>query len=306
MVENAKPYFENFKVAFMNLWETCKSIYDTVIRPLFMIIGQIIEEVIHFCAPLFNLLMHTFSAVFNTISTIWNTVGKPVFDFLMSVVKACWDSFKTWFRPISELFGSVVNLISGYYNNVAKPMFEAFMNIVKKLLNVVKPVFEGIKNAILFPLKIVSETIGGIVTLVKGFIDLLGGAIGKIGTFLSNINPLKGIFGKSIDVNENINGNVAGFESVQNAIETIDTNNGYFTPLSNESRSISNLGAMSGQFGKYQKETARLSRDIGKTEPIQKVIDLKVNIENFTNNTEKDIEELAEELAFYLRRQAAF
>ena len=200
LIETCRPYFEQLKESFSNLWDTCKSIYDTIIAPLFQIIGEIIEECINFAAPLLNLLMTTFSTVFNTISTVWNTIGKPVFNFIMSIVQSVWGVVQPIFNNISSLFSNIVSAISSVWNNIGAPIFNSIMAIVRKVADAVAPAFNTFRNVITSAMNAVLSPIQFVIDKLSSLFGWISDLGGKIGSFVSNLNPFKNLFGRSMEI----------------------------------------------------------------------------------------------------------
>lgn len=199
LINQCKPYYEQFQLAFKGLWDTCKSIYDTVIQPLFKIIGEIIANCIRNATPILQSLLTVFTMVFNTISSVWNGVGKPVFNFIISIVQSVMMAYQPVFQNMSKLFSSCVSSISSIYNSLLKPAFDSLISIVNKIGQVVSPVFNTIEsvitgtfNAILTPINAVIKAFNTLINTVGKVASTVGGTIGKL-------------FGKkSIDVNTNV------------------------------------------------------------------------------------------------------
>ncbi len=210
LIEACKPYFEQFKESFSNLWATCKSIYDTVIAPLFKIIGEIIAECIHFVTPILKLLATIFSAAFNNVSTVWNSVGKPVFNFIMSIVKQVWSIVQPILRNISSLFSSMCSAISSVYNNILRPVFEFLMNIVRKVGSIVGPIFREVRDTVTGCMKAILSPISWVIDKLGKLYDTISNVGSKIGGFLSKLNPFK-----SVDMGVDMNVNGEGLEGVE-------------------------------------------------------------------------------------------
>ena len=193
-----KENWDGIKKAFKTLWDTCKSIYDTVIRPLFKIIGEVIETCIRASTPLLQLLMTTFTLVFNTISSVWSGVGQPVFKLLVSTIQGVWNAFKPAFNNISNLFSSVATAISNIYNRLIKPAFDAFITIINKLGSVVSPVFKTIKTVVTGALNAMLSPINAV---VKGFEKIIS-TVGKVAKSVGN--TMSKLFGKSMPADVNV------------------------------------------------------------------------------------------------------
>ncbi len=178
------------KESFSRLWETCQSIYESVIQPLFQMIGEIIEVCIKLSAPLFNLLMGVFTRMIDGFVNCWNTLGKPLFDTLMFVIQSVFDFVKPIFLLIADVFGGVVDSMFSFYDNTLAPMFESFMDIVGAVIEVVKPTFEGIRDSITEALQKVNSAIDSTIGWFKDLFGWINDGLGKVGNFLSSLNPL--------------------------------------------------------------------------------------------------------------------
>ena len=233
LIETCRPYFEQLKESFSNLWDTCKSIYDTIIAPLFQIIGEIIEECINFAAPLLNLLMTTFSTVFNTISAVWNTLGKPVFNFIMSIVQSVWGVVQPIFNNISSLFSNIVSAISSVWNGIGAPIFNAIINIIRNVWSVVGPAFNTFRNVITSAMNAVLSPIQFVIDKLSSLFGWISDLGGKIGNFVSNLNPFKNLFGRSMEI---------GVETAE--VNTPALNGSYYTAEAAKSRSIKGLNVV--------------------------------------------------------------
>ena len=205
LIETCKPYFEQFKESFSELWQTCQSIYETVIKPLFQIIGEIIAECINYVSPILNSLMVVFSAVFNSISAVWTSIGKPVFTFIMDIVQRMWGVFQPIFNNISSLFNSVVSAISSVWNGMGAPIFNAIINIIRNVSSVVGPAFSTFKNAIVNAMNAVLSPIQWVIDKLSTLLGWISDVGGKIGNFISNLNPFKNLFGREANVDVNYN-----------------------------------------------------------------------------------------------------
>lgn len=115
LIETCRPQFEAFKEAFNNLWETAKSIYETIIKPLFKMIGQVIQYCIEFATPIIQRLLPVFTSVFNAISSFWNNIGKPVFSAIISIIQ-------TIGKVVKPIFDTFRDVICGAMDAVLKPI----------------------------------------------------------------------------------------------------------------------------------------------------------------------------------------
>ena len=264
LIETVKPYFEDFKASFKGLWDTCKSIYDTIIKPLFKLIGEIIAECVRMATPILSALLQVFTMVFNTISSVWNGIGKPVFTFFMSIVRQVWSVVQPIFRNISNLFTTIVNSIRSIYNGVLKPVFDSFMNIVRAVANAVTPAFNTIKNAITTAMNIVLSPIRAVINTLNSLFGVIGKVASGIGGLLSKLNPFR-----SIDVQ--VDGNLPGslrIDSLQSEVDSIPVDAQLFTANTPKSRNIQEIynlknsaKKLEGNIGKFDNSILKDLKD---------------------------------------------
>lgn len=157
LIETCRPQFEAFRDSFNNLWQVIKSIYETVIKPLFKMIGQVIQYCIEFVTPIIQRLLPVFTSVFNAISSFWNNIGKPVFSAIISII---------------QTIGTVV-----------KPIFDTFRDVIC-----------GAMDAVLKPIQWVIDKLSELFGWVGDVGSKIGGFLDKINPFKSidinaNINP---------------------------------------------------------------------------------------------------------------------
>lgn len=138
LYDKCAPAFEQLKLAFSNLWETAVSIYETIIAPLFMMIGQVIEYCIGFITPIIQRLIPVFTSVFNMISSLWNNVLQPVFQGLMWIIEEIGQAVK----PIFDVFGAV---ICGAMDLVLTPI-RGVMDMLSELFGVLGKVGGAVKS----------------------------------------------------------------------------------------------------------------------------------------------------------------
>lgn len=242
LIEKCRPYFEQLGEAFSSLWETCQSIYQTIIQPLFKLIGEIIAICIELSAPLFNLLAGIFTRMINAFVTSWNTWGKPLFDTIMFIIQTLFRFIKPIFLLIAEIFSGVVDSMFSCYDNILAPMFGAFMDVVGAVIETVRPTFKDIKECITGALETVNDAIDSTIGWFRDLFGWINDSLGKVGDFLSSLNPFKS---RSIELDASLNTRSIDLPD----IKTLSTNVGV-TPL--------NDIALSGSY--YTPQTALSSQ----------------------------------------------
>lgn len=155
LIETCKPQFEALRNAFSNLWLTAQSIYTTVIKPLFNMIGQVIQYCIEFVTPILQRLIPVFTSVFNFISSFWNGIGRPVFSAIISIIQTL--------------------------GNIVKPIFDTFKNVIC-----------GAMDAVLTPIQWVIDKLSSLLNWIGDAGSKVGGFLSKINPFKSvDINTVQ-------------------------------------------------------------------------------------------------------------------
>lgn len=272
-VANLKQSFEEnmqpLKDGFASVWLTMQSIYDTVIQPLFVIIGELIEAVVNFVAQCMPGISTAFQTVCDVLKTIWDSVGAPVFGFIVEVVGMVVDWFKQYAPQIAEVFNSVIDSMKTFWDNVGKPLWDiikviiegvidALRPVIESLLDTVGVVFEGIKSVwdnVLKPVwDILSKTIGGVIDKVKPHMDTFKECVkGAMDFVLQPIQWVIDKFKSLWDWIGNISSKVGSFIDKINPFRSIEVGVGV------DSSGVNTAGfndiALSGQY--YNARTPR-------------------------------------------------
>lgn len=306
VIEFCQPYFEMMKTAFMDLWNVIQSVWETVGKPVFTILGQVIAEVIRFVAPLFGLFATAFKIAVDVIKSVWNNVLQPVFSFLVSIIQKVWSVAQPIFRQLSSLFASVCNLISSVWNSVGKPVFDKVMSIFKSVFNtakqflepmgaVVSSVFSGIGSAVSGVIGFFESLVNSIKSVVRWLSELIGkakdGVIGKIASWFGrSIEPL------TVGVQYSMPNLVS--PRAMMALSNVGTSP-LISPMSVESKTLSRLtsiGTLAGAIGNND-NNGKSPKGRGRDEddkPVTKVTN--INVAELVVREEADIQRIAEAL----------
>ncbi len=244
LIEKCKPYFEELRQSFSDLWSVCQSIYDTIIAPLFKMIGEVIEVAITFATPFFIAFANVFSEVINKVVNIWNSIGQPLMSTIMFVIQSVFDFVKPIFILIGEAFTAMIEVFLSVYNNTLSPLIESFISIIGGLLDKVRPTFDSIKESIVNALDTVNKAIDGAISWIRDLLNTINGALGKVGEFLSGLNPFKS---KSIDVEATMNANLPKMNALDvpiNPIGDIALSGSYYNSNTPLSTSMAKLGSV--------------------------------------------------------------
>lgn len=250
LLETCAPYFEQLKQSFSQLWEACQSVYETVIQPLFQIIGEVIEVCIRFCEPLFIALMTAFQVAFDVISSVWNGIGKPVFEIIMQVIQKVWDFSRPIIEKFAELFKVAFQAISGVWSNVLKPVFDAIVSVIGDIIRAAGPFISGFVDVVIDGLNMLLTPIQWVIDKFKDLFSWIGSVSSSVGNFLSNINP----FGKSrsLDIDASLNHGNFTIPSLQglptspdiNPLNNVALSGSYYTPRTPASEGLNKVAGM--------------------------------------------------------------
>lgn len=278
----------------------------------------------------FATIKTVFETAWNGLKSIWETIGKPIFDFITKIVGTLAGYFKEKMPAIAGFFKTMVSDIKTMWDNNLKPMFTAIGDFLNKVLapafkfvfnniiapvvdaafklikdlweNTLKPVFTGITDFIsgVFTLNfekafkglisIVDGIFGGLVSIVKTPINAV---IGIINNFIGGLNKLKipdwipVVGGKGINIPK--------------------------IPLLAEGGTIYKKGsAIVGEEGAELLEmpagarvTPLTNAQKNRVNQESKEIKLEVNlnIDNFNNNSNADIDTLVDEISFKIKKK---
>lgn len=236
LLETCKPHFENLKESFSALWEACQDIYNTVIAPLFQLIGEIVEVCVKFCEPLFVAFMTAFKVAIDLIVGIWNGIGQPLFSAVMQIIQRVWEVAKPVFENVANVVTDTFNMISDVWNNVLKPVFDILMGVVKEVGEVAYSTFTGFVDDVTSAMNAVLTPIQWVIDKLGDLFNWIGKATSKVGDFLNSVNPFTK--GKSLEIDANINAEIPNIGSLNvpiNPIENVALSGSYYnsnTPLS--------------------------------------------------------------------------
>ena len=220
------------------------------------------------------------STITNCMNSIKSTIT-TIMGNITSTISTAWNNIK---NTISSILSSISSIVSAGWNNVKS----VSASITSGIKDVVANSFNGIKNSISSALQACYNTALGWWNNIKSI-------------FSAPINAVVNIFKKestqtqSLDdgiavasdmpTNENLSRAKFDFESTRNALDT-----SYIT----QSLMQSGLNALETKLNVKQSN-----------QPVNNnnTINLNLNIDKVENSNERNIEDLADELAFYLKRK---
>lgn len=312
---------EFFGEVFNDAWETMlKPVLD-----FFIEIVLTLQEVFADVMPEIQSLWET---VLEALSLVYAEFLKPTFEFIFELVKKMWDRFAEYLPQIQAIFTDVVDTIKACWENNLKPAFEAICYLLENVLypafslvfeylilpcieavfqsiiglwnDMLKPVFEGITEFIkgVFTgnwetawngvVKIFDGIFGGLVRIAKTPINAV---INMVNAMIRGLNRIKlpdwvpGLGGKGINIPQ-----------IPTLWKGSNFTLGGPTLVGEQGPELVNM-PRGAQVLPAHKTKQALENNASSSNSIT------LKIENFYNNTEQDIESLADELAYLIRRK---
>ena len=218
------------------------------------------------------------STITNCMNSIKSTIT-TIMGNITSTISTAWNNIK---NTISSILSSISSIVSAGWNNVKS----VSASITSGIKDVVANSFNGIKNSISSALQACYNTALGWWNNIKSIFSAPINAVVNIFKKESAQNLDDGIaVANDMPTNENLSRARFDFESTRNALDT-----SYIT----QSLMQSGLNALETKLNVKQSN-----------QPVNnnKTINLNLNIDKVENSNERNIEDLADELAFYLKRK---
>jgi len=267
--------FTIITLPFRFIWENCKEEITTA----WNFISEKINQAIRFIkdqiiVPVFNSIKGFITETWNSIKSVINAtlryisdnIIKPIFNSIKTTTQNVWSGIK---NTISTVWNGILNAI----NQIAGPIKNAASNI-----------FEAIKNSI-------NDKIEAAKSIVKSGLDSIKNFFSGLMLKLPNIKLPHFKLNGSFSINPP-------------RVPTLGVDWYAEGGIFNGPRIIGVGEAGSEAVLPIDRLDELMARAIEKVKGNNTVGNLTLNIENFINNTNKDIEQLAYELEFYRKRVA--
>lgn len=229
-------------------WEEIKAFFSTIAN---WINDHIIQPVINFFRPMFDLIGQMWNTFMGTVSHVVERI-KGFIGELIAGIKSIWDNIMSYVTPVIETFKELASTfgefcafiggkLSSLWTGTIQPVLSAignfFVTIFNKIWGVVQTVWNAIWNFISPVVMAIWNTINSVFTAIfdtimnvlsniwNGIVGVFNGIVTFIGSILSGIfqtisNVLMGIMnfimGKNDEAKEN-------FSNAWNAIKGIFT-----------------------------------------------------------------------------------
>ncbi|MFT8313444.1 MAG: phage tail tape measure protein [Clostridium sp.] len=264
-------------------WNNIKTVTTTVFNAVSSIINMVWNSIVNFITPIINSIVSTLTTAWNTIKSVTTTVWNAIQLALNSVWSAIKNTTTSVWNSISSFFSNMWSGVSSLFTNTVNGIKNTVSNVWSSILSVTTNIWNNIKSAIMTP-------INAAVNFVKDQLDKIKGFFDRLDIKFPHINlphfSIKGEFSLNppsvphLGVDWYAKGGIFNRPSVigvgeagTEAVLPIDRLDDLMAKAIEKAKGGSGSG-------------------------------LTLHIENFINNTEKDIEQLAYELEFYRQRVA--
>lgn len=295
---------------FVSLFTVVVNVFANIIStisPIVAFIGGVITAIMSVISPIVSFVAGITSSIIGVITPIVIivtgiftsvlTVATSVFSGIYTVVSSVFRGIMNFIGTSINLIGSIINALSGTVSNVFNSIFGTISRIMSRVSNTITNVFQGIQNA----WSGLTGFVNGIFSGIQSSVDRVVGAVtGNVNKMIGGINSAIGLINKIPGVNigkipmlyRGTNDWEGGFARINEA------GRGELVNLPNGAQVIPHDLSKT-----YAKEAARANPgESGIVNNVKQEGDIYVTISEFNNHSDKDIEELSQDLAWLTQR----
>ena len=283
IVSFLNPIIQGITNVVIGAWNGIKTVTTTVFNAVSSILHSVWNSIVNFITPIINSIVSTLTSAWNGIKSVTSTVWKAIETLLITVWSGIKNTTTSVWNGISNFFTALWNGISSLFSGAVNGIKNVVTSVWNTILSVTKSIWEGIKSAITTPINVAVNFVKEQVNKIKNFFDGLNIKIPHIklphfsikGEF--SLSPPKV---PSLGVDWYAKGGIFNSPSIigvgeagQEAVLPIDRLDELMARAIEKAKGSNSSGG-----------------------------GLALHIENFINNSDKDIEQLAYELEFYRQR----
>lgn len=256
-----------------------------------------------------DFLVNIFNNIKNTITTVWNSIKSfisNVWNNIKATTQSVWNSIKS---SITSAVNSIKSVISTVFNAI-KTFIQTAVNRWK---SIIQTVWNAIKNVVSTGANAVKSTISRVFSTLQNILtapfraaqtvisNILGGITGAINKVTGGIKKVTNLF-RSVD-NQQLEQ-----ENIPTGYNEVDYSKVRFSYAKAKQTSISDViaknNSMVETLNNFKKdlEVTGKNNQNGNTN-LESTYNINLNIDKMVNTDNKSIEDIADELAFYLRRK---
>lgn len=289
IIDGIINFFQNlFSGNFKGCWESIKQIFSNAIKFIWNWMQ------VQFATNIPNLIKGFGTSATGLIKGMWNSIK----NFFSGGITNCINFVKNLFTNASNNFGMLKTFGANTFQalwSVAKTMMSNLLNAVKSSIGQVPTTIRNFMTQAVNVIKNIN-LVGIGKNMIQGLINGIKGMAGSVTGAIKNV--VSGAISSAKAV--------LGIKSPSRVFRQIgdDTGQGLILGLEDKESSVikASKRLSNGVVSGY-KANINTSFTNGNTQASNGNNSISLNIENFNNNTDKDIEYLANELAFYLSRK---
>ena len=273
-VNTFKDNFNQLKEDMASIWESIKATTSNVWNSIKNFLSGIWNGIKTLCSSVFN-------GISSVISTIWNTiksVTSSIWNGIKSVVSGAWNGIKSL---ASSVFSGISSVISSAWNGISS----VTSSVCNGIKGTVTNVFNGIKSTVSNVMNTIKSTISSAWSTVKSIFS----SVLKPNIKLPKIS-ISGSFSLNPPSVPKFNlawyskGAIFKRPTVLGGMGVGDKHNG----IGSNAEAILPINQLPKLLGLDKMQNSGVT----------------LSIENFNNNTDRDIEYLVNELAYFMKRKA--
>ena len=277
--------WNNVKTAISTVWNSIKSFISDKLNQIKTNITNIWNNIKSATSTVWN-------SIKNFVSSLWNSitsVASSVFNSIKTVISTIWNTIKSTTTSVWNSIKSVISSVSNAIKSVVLSAWNGIQSVTSSVLNgvksVVSNVFNGIKSSISSVMSSISSSVSSAWSAIKGiFSSVLKPNIKMPKISISGSFSLNPPSVPKFGISWYSKGAIFKRPTVLGGMGVGDAHNG----IGSNAEAVLPINQLPKLLG---------------LDKMQNNNGLNLNIENFNNNTDKDIEYLANELAFYMNRK---
>ena len=290
IIDGIINFFQNlFQGNFQGCWESIKQIFSNAISFIWNWMQ------VQFAVNIPNMIKNFGKSIPNIISNMWNSIK----GFFSGGISACINFVKNLVSTGTSNFNTLRTFGANAFQalwSVAKTMMS---NLLSAVTSNIRQVPTTVKNFMTQAVNVIKN-----INLVQVGRDMIQGLINGI---TSNVvGAIKGVVSGAVNAAKK----ALGINSPSKVFTQFGkwTGEGLAIGIDSENDRVtkSSKGLSNSVIGGYNANLKGIKTNINNSQSSTKTAKdnmISLNIENFNNNTDKDIEYLANELAFYLSRK---
>lgn len=273
------------------------------------------------CSEVWNSIKETVNTVWNNIKTstlgIWNNITSTlssIWNAIKTVATTVWNAIKSVIQTVWNTIKSVVTTGANAVKSVVTTVFNTVKSVVTTIWNSIKTVIQtawnGIKSVVSTGANLVKSTISSVFNTLTNIMTapfkaaqsvisgILGGITSAINKVTSGIKKVTSMFRMAEDPRQ---------EEQECLVSYAD--NDYSKTRFNYARAkqttVSDVIATNYSMIEGLKDFAKGIKTDNKQVNVntENSININVNVDKMVNSDNKSIEQIASELAFYIRRK---